>query len=79
MYYREEPERFGKKQRYYAVLGKELRKQQLAKEASEKHAKQAGQRMMTSLEWFIIGIIMHPIVGPLYHLAIHRVESMVPQ
>jgi len=57
---------------------KEANKKSKAKEAEEKKAKEAGQRMMTSLEWFIIGIIMQPVVGPLYHLCLHKLQSMSP-
>lgn len=45
-----------------------------AKDDERKEATAARARMLTSLEWFIIGCISYPIVGPLYQLAIRSVS-----
>ena len=34
-------------------------------------------RMLTSLEWFIIGVISYPFVGPMYQLALSHVQTVV--
>ncbi len=57
---------------------REAKKKARTKENEEKKAKEASSRMMSSLEWFIIGILMQPIVGPMYHLAVHKLTSMTP-
>jgi hypothetical protein len=57
---------------------KEANKKAKAKELEEKKIVAAKQRMMTSLEWFIIGVLMQPVVGPLYHLMLHKLASMSP-
>ena len=48
---------------YYAALGKELKKKERAKEAEAKKAEQKTLRLMTSLEWFILGVVANPFVG----------------
>jgi hypothetical protein len=47
------------------------------RDEERKRVEAARQRSFTSLEWFIIGVIMYPIVGPLYNLAIHNLQNMV--
>lgn len=76
MYFMNEDPRT-RKQQYYATLGKELKKKERAKKAEADHARAASGRTMTALEWFIIGIVMHPIVGPLYTLAIQHTEALI--
>lgn len=46
-----------------------------AKDDDRKEAAAARSRALTSIEWFIIGVISYPIVGPLYNLAIHRLSQ----
>jgi hypothetical protein len=55
---------------------RDARKKMKMKETEEKKAKDASNRMMTSLEWFIIGIILQPVVGPMYNMLVHRVMTM---
>lgn len=57
---------------------RDARKKAKAKEVEERKAKESSGRMFSALEWFIVGVLLHPIVGPLYNLAIHKVTSMVP-
>ena len=57
---------------------RDANKKMKAKEAEEKKIAASKARMMTSLEWFIIGILMQPVVGPLYHLALHKLQVMTP-
>ncbi len=57
---------------------KEANKKLKVKELEEKKAAASRARTMTSLEWFIIGILMQPVVGPLYHLLLHKLQSMSP-
>lgn len=42
---------------------------------ARKHAREARSRLFSSLEWFIIGVISYPIVGPLYNAAIHAAKA----
>jgi len=49
---------------------KRKRREEMMKKAAASRA-----RFFTSLEWFIIGILAYPIVGPLYQWAIHRVAQ----
>ncbi len=72
----EDPRRERKLQ-YYAALGKELKKKERAKEAEAKKAAQHSLRIMTSLEWFILGIVMHPVVGILWEAGITHLKTMV--
>lgn len=65
------------KLRYYATLGKEMKKKERAKKNEADQARAASLRTMTALEWFIIGIVMHPVVGPIYNLAIQHMEALV--
>ena len=33
-------------------------------------------RSLTGIEWFIIGLLMYPVVGPLYNIATHNLEML---
>lgn len=34
-------------------------------------------KFLSSLEWFIIGVISYPFVGPMYNIALHNLQTMV--
>lgn len=63
------------KMEYYASIGKAIKKKERAKKEDERLAAIQRRRTMTALEWFIIGILLHPIVGPLYQAVIKSVEN----
>lgn len=60
-----------------AIGHREHSKNQKRKRREEegKKAAAARARFFSSLEWFIIGILMYPIVGPLYHVIVNHVEA----
>lgn len=45
------------------------------KEDERKRLQAARSSTFFAIEWFIIGVIAYPIVGPLYQLLIHRVTQ----
>lgn len=56
------------------------RKEKLKKRQKEDERRQAESRRartLTSLEWFIIGVVSYPFVGPLYNLALQHAQTMV--
>lgn len=57
---------------------RDANKKAKAKELEEKKAKEASQRTMSALEWFIIGIIMQPFVGTAYNVLLHKLQAMTP-
>ena len=46
-----------------------------AMDDARKHAKEARSRLFTALEWFIIGVISYPIVGPLYNVVVKSAQT----
>lgn len=59
---------------------KEFKKKDMEakKKADDKKANDAAsQRTLTSIEWFIIGIILSPFVGPLYTYALNHAQGLV--
>jgi len=44
------------------------------KEEDKKRMEAARMRSLTGIEWFIIGLLMYPIVGPAYKLLTHNLE-----
>lgn len=75
--YFEDPRR-EHKLRYYAALGKELKKKERAKEAEAKQAAAASHRTMLAIEWFILGIVLQPFVGTAYNAALLHLQHLVP-
>lgn len=51
-------------------IGNRMKKQ---KDDEKKEAAASRARVLYSIEWFIIGIISYPVVGPLYQLMITRI------
>ena len=41
-----------------------------------KESAAARARTLTMLEWYIIGIVSYPLVGPLYNAAVAHVQAM---
>ena len=56
---------------------REAKQKERGKEREKKEAEAARLRRLTSLEWFILGIVSYPIVGPMYNVAIHHLQNMV--
>jgi hypothetical protein len=56
---------------------KEHRKKEKAKQDVIKKAEAARRRTLSLLEWYILGILSYPFVGPLYHIAINHMNTMV--
>ncbi len=59
---------------------KEIRKKEMEtkkKETEKKAAEEARNRTLTSVEWFIFGIIAYPFIGPLYNYALHNAQGLV--
>lgn len=60
---------------------KEERKKEKAEEAKnkakaddKKKAEESKGKTLMTLEWYILGIISYPIVGPLFRIATHNLE-----
>lgn len=43
----------------------------------QKQREAARSRTLTSLEWFIIGVVLQPFVGPLYNYLLHNAQTVV--
>lgn len=63
------------------LAAKKEKKEQREKDAKKKaeadekkRAEESKSRTLLGLEWFILGILSYPIVGPLYHIAINHME-----
>lgn len=46
------------------------------KEEDKKKAEAARMRSLTGIEWFIIGLLMYPVVGPAYKLITHNLDVL---
>jgi hypothetical protein len=46
------------------------------RDEERKQAAAARARTLTALEWYILGIVSFPFVGPLYNMAIQHVTQM---
>ena len=60
------------------LMEREKKQKLKAKDAEEKKAKASSAKMMSALEWFIIGVLMQPVVGPLGSLLVHKLHTMIP-
>ena len=47
-----------------------------AEEDLKRRAAESKSRTLLGLEWFILGILSYPIVGPAYHILLNHVESL---
>lgn len=52
------------------------RMKQRKRDEDQKQAVAARARTLSALEWFILGIISYPFVGPLYQLALTHVQMV---
>lgn len=44
------------------------------KEDDKKKMEAARMRSLTGIEWFIIGLLMYPVVGPAYKILTHNLD-----
>lgn len=57
------------------LKGMDKQSKRKRKEESSKKAAVKRQRFFNFIEIFILGVLLHPIVGPLYHLVVNKLTA----